>query len=240
MKLAIIGYGRMGKAIEKMALSRSHEVIYINNGEPIDKSRLEHADVAIEFTQPDAALENIITIMRHGVSVVSGTTGWLEHKKIADECAINEQKGFLYASNFSLGVNLFFVVNEYLAEMMSNHKEYSPSVHEIHHTGKKDAPSGTAITTAEGIINAYDELNGWTQDSREDKIHITDERINPYCGTHTVTYNSTIDKISLEHHAHSREGFALGAVMAAEWIIGKSGVFSMRDVLGLPTNFTSR
>lgn len=240
MKLAIIGYGRMGKAIEKVALSRMHEVIYINNGEPIDKDRLEHVDVAIEFTQPDAALKNITTVMQHGVSVVSGTTGWLEHKEIADECAIHEQQGFLYASNFSLGVNLFFVVNEYLAEMMSNHKEYIPSVHEIHHTGKKDSPSGTAITTAEGIINAHDEFNGWTQGSQKDKIRITDERIDPYCGTHAVSYNSTIDKISLEHHAHSREGFALGAVMAAEWIKGKYGVFGMRDVLGLPTNFTSR
>jgi len=233
MKISIIGYGRMGQAIEQMAKDRGHEVGYINNGEAIDLEAVNATDVAIEFTQPDAALRTITSILGTGTPVISGTTGWLDQKHVADEAAEANNTAFLYASNFSLGVNLFFVINEKLSALMKDHKIYTPSVHEIHHTGKKDAPSGTAITTAEGIIQAYPELKKWSQTKEEGALQITDDRIDPYCGTHTVTYESSIDKISLEHHAHTRHGFAQGALIAAEWIQGKAGVFGMRDVLGL-------
>ena len=233
MKISIIGYGRMGQAIEQMAKDRGHEVGYINNGEAIDLEAVNATDVAIEFTQPDAALRTITSILGTGTPVISGTTGWLDQKHVADEAAEANNTAFLYASNFSLGVNLFFVINEKLSALMKDHKMYTPSVHEIHHTGKKDAPSGTAITTAEGIIQAYPELKKWSQTKEEGALQITDDRIDPYCGTHTVTYESSIDKISLEHHAHTRQGFAQGALIAAEWIQGKTGVFGMRDVLGL-------
>ena len=233
MKISIIGYGRMGQAIEQMAKDRGHEVGYINNGETIDLEAVKATDVAIEFTQPDAALKTITSILSTGTPVISGTTGWLDQKHVADEAAEANNTAFLYASNFSLGVNLFFVINEKLSALMKDHKMYTPSVHEIHHTGKKDAPSGTAITTAEGIIQAYPELKKWSQTKEEGALQITDDRIDPYCGTHTVTYESSIDKLSLEHHAHTREGFAQGALIAAEWIQGKTGVFGMRDVLGL-------
>lgn len=223
----------MGQAIESIAKDRGHEIAYINNGEALDFEAIETTDVAIEFTQPEAALNNIKSILGTGTRVISGTTGWLAHKEEADLVAKQNNTGFLYASNFSLGVNLFFVMNEKLAALMAPYKDYAPRVHEIHHTGKKDAPSGTAITTAEGIITAYPELNSWSQEDEPNSLLITDERIDPYCGTHTVTYESSIDKITLEHHAHSRAGFALGAVLAAEWINGKQGVFGMRDVLGL-------
>jgi 4-hydroxy-tetrahydrodipicolinate reductase len=233
MKISIIGYGRMGQAIEQMAKDRGHEVGYINNGETIDLEAVKATDVAIEFTQPDAALRTITSILGTGTPVISGTTGWLDQKHVADEAAEANNTAFLYASNFSLGVNLFFVINEKLSALMKDHKMYTPSVHEIHHTGKKDAPSGTAITTAEGIIQAYPELKKWSQTKEEGALQITDDRIDPYCGTHTVTYESSIDQISLEHHAHTREGFAQGALIAAEWIQGKTGIFGMRDVLGL-------
>ena len=233
MKISIIGYGRMGQAIERMANDRGHEIGYINNGESIDLEAVKATDVAIEFTQPDAALNTITSILSTGTPVISGTTGWLDQKSKADEAAKENETAFLYASNFSLGVNLFFVINEKLSALMKDHKMYTPSVHEIHHTGKKDAPSGTAITTAEGIIQAYPELTNWSQTKEDGALQITDDRIDPYCGTHTVTYESSIDKISLEHHAHTREGFAQGALIAAEWIQGKTGIFGMRDVLGL-------
>lgn len=223
----------MGQAIEKIAKARGHEIAYINNGEALDLDAIKATDVAIEFTQPEAALSNIKSILSTCTPVISGTTGWLAYKEEADEIAEQNNTAFLYASNFSLGVNLFFVMNEKLAELMAPQNDYAPSVHEIHHTGKKDAPSGTAITTAEGILAAYPQLKSWSQENKPNSLQITDERIDPYCGTHTVTYESTIDKITLEHHAHSREGFAQGAVRAAEWIIGKQGVFGMRDVLGL-------
>jgi len=165
--------------------------------------------------------------------LVSGTTGWLEAKNKVDDVAVSQSAGFVYASNFSLGVNLFFALNEKLASMMKGYLEYAPSIHEIHHTGKKDEPSGTAITTAEGILKAYPTLEHWTMDSRSSGLQITAERKDPYFGTHIVSYDSPIDTIELKHEAHSRDGFALGAVIAAEWIPGKKGPFSMKDVLGL-------
>ena len=233
MNIAIIGYGRVGKTVEKIATQRGHTISYIHKGGSFNTDELRGVDVAIEFTQPDAARENIMNLLELRIPVVSGTTGWLEHKGDADAAAQANQVGFLYASNFSLGVNLFFVMNERLARLMSDHPEYVPTIHEIHHTGKKDAPSGTAITAAEGVLSSYDELTGWTMSGEEGKISISADRIDPYFGTHEVSYASSIDTISLKHEAHSREGFALGAVIAAEWLPGKVGAFDMRDVLGL-------
>ena len=233
MNIAIIGNGRMGKAITHLAESKGHSVVYINNGEQIDTLALRKADVAIEFTQPDAAYSNIQTILLLGIPVVSGTTGWLDQRNKIDTIAIDNGVGFLYASNFSLGVNLFFLMNEKLAKIMAPYQAYSPRVHEVHHTGKKDKPSGTAITTAEAIIDSYPGINGWSMESEKDKIDITSERTDPFCGTHSVFYSSPLDTISLQHEAHSRDGFALGALIAAEWIIGKAGSYGMRDVLGL-------
>jgi 4-hydroxy-tetrahydrodipicolinate reductase len=233
MNIAIIGNGRMGKAITHLAESKGHSIVYINNGERLDTVALRKADVAIEFTQPNAAYSNIQTILLTGIPVVCGTTGWLDQRNEIDAIALDKGVGFLYASNFSLGVNLFFLVNEKLAKIMAPYQDYSPSVHEIHHTGKKDKPSGTAITTAEGITQAYPSIRSWTMGKENDKIEITSERIDSVCGTHRVHYHSSIDTISLQHEAHSRDGFAIGALIAAEWVIGKRGSFGMRDVLGL-------
>jgi len=223
----------MGKTVEKIATQRGHTISYIHKGGSFNTDELKDVDVAIEFTQPDAARENIMNLLELRIPVVSGTTGWLEHKGDADAAAQANQVGFIYASNFSLGVNLFFVMNERLARLMSDHPEYVPTIHEIHHTGKKDAPSGTAITAAEGVLSSYDELTGWTMSGEEGKISISADRIDPYFGTHEVSYACSIDTISIKHEAHSREGFALGAVIAAEWLPGKVGAFDMRDVLGL-------
>ena len=233
MNIAIIGNGRMGKAITHLAESKGHSIVYINNGERLDTEALRKADVALEFTNPNAAYSNIQTILLTGIPVVCGTTGWLDQKTEIDTIALEKGVGFLYASNFSLGVNLFFLANEKLANIMAPYQDYSPSVHEIHHTGKKDKPSGTAITTSEGITQAYSSLRSWTMEKENDRIEITSERIDPVCGTHRVHYQSSIDTISLQHEAHSRDGFAIGALIAAEWIIGKRGSFGMRDVLGL-------
>jgi 4-hydroxy-tetrahydrodipicolinate reductase len=233
MNIAIIGYGRMGKTIERIAQSRGHHIVHIHDGGTMDLEALKAADVAIEFTQPEAAAENIAALLTHGIPVVSGTTGWLEHKASMDALAEQHEVGFLYASNFSLGVNLFFVMNEKLATMMHAYPEFKPGIHEIHHTGKKDAPSGTAITAAEGVLQAYKELNGWTMDEDDQALRITADRIDPYFGTHEVHYTSDIDTITFTHEAKSRDGFALGAVMAAEWLPGKAGSFGMRDVLNL-------
>lgn len=233
MNIALIGYGRMGKTIERIAKDRGHAIVYINNGGILDIEQAKLADVAIEFTQPDAAANNIAELLNAGVPVVSGTTGWLDAKSEIDNIASSRSVGFIYASNFSLGVNLFFAFNEKLASMMNEYKDYQPHIHEIHHTGKKDEPSGTAITTAEGILKAYPSLKRWTMDSESEGLHISAERMDPYFGTHIVSYDSSIDTIELKHEAHSRDGFALGAVIAAEWLPGKQGPHSMKDVLGL-------
>ena len=233
MIIALIGYGRMGKTIERIAKDRGHAIVYINNGGILDIEQAKLADVAIEFTQPDAAANNIAELLTGGVPVVSGTTGWLDAKSEIDNIASSRSVGFIYASNFSLGVNLFFAFNEKLASMMNEYKNYQPHIHEIHHTGKKDEPSGTAITTAEGILKAYPSLKLWTMDSESEGLHISAERMDPYFGTHIVSYDSSIDTIELKHEAHSRDGFALGAVIAAEWLPGKQGPHRMKDVLGL-------
>jgi len=232
MKIALLGYGRMGKAIEKIAEKRGHEIVAkIDKNNPLDS--LNNADVAINFSVPNAALANITNALNVGIPVVCGTTGWLDHKKEVDALCNKLEGAFLYASNFSLGVNLFFELNKKLASYMQGFPEYKVEIEEIHHTQKLDAPSGTAITLAEGVID-NSEHEQWHLDGEvQEGFPIKALRENDVPGTHTVSYHSEIDSIEITHTAHSRTGFALGAVVAAEWILGKKGVFGMRDVLGL-------
>lgn len=235
MKIALLGYGKMGKAIEQIAISRGHEVTLKINKSSKDYN-IREADVAIDFSIPDAAVSNISHCLNNGVPVISGTTGWLnDYNDIAQLC--KERDGaFIYASNFSLGVNLFFEINNYLAKMMQSQTQYNTSIEEIHHTQKLDAPSGTAITLAEGIIeNAI--ASDWHLENdnikNPDSISIEAKRIEDVPGTHIIKYDSDIDSIHISHTAHNRQGFALGAVVAAEWIIGKTGIFTMKDVLNI-------
>ena len=232
MKIALLGYGKMGQVIERIALERGHEIV-LKKDETNTFEGLLDADVAIDFSVPTAALDNISSCFDANVPVISGTTGWLEHYD-AVVALCNEKKGaFISSSNFSLGVNLFFELNEYLAKIMSKFDSYTVEMEEIHHTQKLDAPSGTAISLAKGVIKNSSYTN-WTLDHpKKDQIHIETKRIGTVPGTHTVTYNSAVDEIEIKHTAHNREGFALGAVIAAEWIIGKKGVFTMKDVLEL-------
>ncbi len=231
MKIALLGYGKMGKTIEGIALQRGHSiVIKADIGVAYD---ITEADVAIDFSVPDAAFSNISNCLNNGVPVISGTTGWLkDYDKAVALC--NQNKGaFIYASNFSLGVNIFFELNKNLAKMMSALNQYKVSLEEIHHTQKLDTPSGTAISLANGIIEETS-YNKWTLDTpKSDEIGIVAKRIENVPGTHQITYDSKVDTIQIKHTAHSREGFALGAVIAAEWILGKKGVFSMKDVLNI-------
>ncbi|SFC80439.1 4-hydroxy-tetrahydrodipicolinate reductase [Algibacter pectinivorans] len=233
MNIALLGYGKMGKTIEQIAIKRGHKVVLT-----IDKGDTNYditkADVAIDFSIPTVAYSNIANCIDNNVPVISGTTGWLD--KYEDAVALcQEKKGaFIYASNFSLGVNIFFELNKTLAKMMSALKQYNVSMEEIHHTQKLDAPSGTAITLADGVIENHDGYKNWKlEESGEQTIPIAAKRIADVPGTHTVTYESEVDTINIEHIAHTRQGFALGAVVAAEWIVGKSGVFSMNDVLNI-------
>ena len=232
MKIALLGYGKMGQVIERIALERGHEIV-LKKDETNTFEGLSNADVAIDFSVPTAAVDNISSCFHANVPVISGTTGWLEHYD-AVVALCNEKKGaFISSSNFSLGVNLFFELNEYLAKIMSKFDNYTVDMEEIHHTQKLDAPSGTAISLAKGVIKNSSYTN-WTLDHpKKDQIHIETKRIGTVPGTHTVTYNSAVDAIEIKHTAHNREGFALGAVIAAEWIIGKKGIFTMKDVLEL-------
>ncbi|MBC5841329.1 4-hydroxy-tetrahydrodipicolinate reductase [Flavobacterium sp. F-380] len=232
MKIALLGYGKMGKVIERIAMERGHEII-LKKEEHNTYEGLSNADVAIDFSVPNAAVLNITNCLNENVPVISGTTGWLDHyEQMVSLC--NETKGaFISSSNFSLGVNIFFEINEYLAKMMAKLDNYNIKMEEIHHTQKLDAPSGTAISLAKGIIN-NSEYKSWTlEEPTADQILIEAKRIGTVPGTHTVTYSSDVDSIEIKHTAHNREGFALGAVIAAEWIIGKQGVFTMKDVLEL-------
>jgi 4-hydroxy-tetrahydrodipicolinate reductase len=234
MKIALLGYGKMGKAIERIALNRGHEIVLKINAS-IKDYYISDADVAIDFSIPDAAVSNISRCLNNGVPVISGTTGWLnDYDDIAQLC--KEQDGaFIYASNFSLGVNLFFELNNYLAKLMQPQTQYKTAIEEIHHTQKLDAPSGTAITLAEGIIE-NSTAKDWHLDNNTqnpESISIEAKRIENVPGTHIIKYDSDIDSIHISHTAHNREGFALGAVVAAEWIIGKTGIFTMKDVLNI-------
>lgn len=232
MKIALLGYGKMGKTIERFALSRGHEIVLRKtSGDTYDG--LEQADVAIDFSVPSAAVVNITTCLNAGIPVVSGTTGWLEDYDMMVRLCEEKAGAFLYGSNFSLGVNLFFSLNEYLAKMMRRFPEYKIAMEEIHHTQKLDAPSGTAITLARTIIDNSD-YSSWALSAKaDDELQINAKRIENVPGTHSVFYTSDVDTIEIKHTAHSRDGFALGAVMAAEWLAGKQGVFSMKDVLEL-------
>ena len=232
MKIALLGYGRMGQEIEKIATSRGHEIVIRKDaGDSVDITK---ADVAIDFSIPTSAFENISNCLENNVPVISGTTGWLEKYNEAVNLCKEKKGAFIYASNFSVGVNIFFELNKQLAKMMSNLEDYTISMEEIHHTKKLDAPSGTAITLAEGIIENTSKEN-WKLGTEisETNIPIEAKRIPDVPGTHTVWYSSEVDTIEIKHTAHNRKGFALGAVIAAEWIIGKTGVFTMKDVLNI-------
>ena len=233
MKIALLGYGRMGQEIEKIAVSRGHEIVVKSDIKGFTDEQIQNADVAIDFSVPESAVSNIKQSIKNNVPVVVGTTGWLDqYNEVADYCK-EQNGGFIYASNFSLGVNIFFELNNKLAEMLSGHEQYAVEMEEIHHTKKLDAPSGTAITLAEGIIE-NSKFAGWKLDNAEEnEIAITAKRIGNIPGTHTVKYTSAIDDIEIKHTAHNRKGFALGAVVAAEWLTDKHGVYTMKDVLGL-------
>ncbi|MBT2163261.1 4-hydroxy-tetrahydrodipicolinate reductase [Zobellia barbeyronii] len=232
MKIALFGYGKMGKMIEKIALSRNHTIVAKVDVDTVDIDFSE-MDVAIDFSMPSAAYGNLIKCFEHGVPVISGTTGWLDKYDEAVALCKENKGAFIYASNFSLGVNVFFELNEYLAKMMKNLDQYKVSMEEIHHTQKLDEPSGTAITLAEGIIKNT-KYNAWKlEKAPAGEIPIVSKRIGTTPGTHSIDYSSEVDSIEIKHTAHNREGFALGAVIAAEWIVGKTGVFTMKDVLNL-------
>jgi 4-hydroxy-tetrahydrodipicolinate reductase len=236
MKIALIGYGKMGHEIEQVAITRGHEIILKideNNQYEFTKENLANADVAIEFTTPHSAVSNILKCFEASVPVVSGTTGWMDKMtELKSVCHANEQ-AFFYASNFSIGVNLFMKLNEYLATLMQNYSEYIPTMVETHHTQKKDAPSGTAISLAEGLIKNHKAVNKWIlgKTGLKDELPIQSVREGNVPGIHTINYTSEVDEIVITHNAFSRKGFALGAVHAAEWIIGKKGVFGMKDML---------
>ncbi len=236
MKIAMIGYGKMGKAIEEIALERGHTFalkIDINNLDAFTAANLQKCDVAIEFTSPHSAVENISKCLDAGIPVISGSTGWLaEWDSIKHKCeALNGS--LIYASNFSVGVNVFFELNKKLAQLMHNQPTYHVSMEEIHHTQKKDAPSGTAITLAEQVMEHFPEKNKWVNNSNAaaHELPIVSKRIDPAPGTHSIKYSSAIDDIEIIHTAHNRTGFATGAVLAAEFLVGKKGIFTMKDVL---------
>ena len=238
MRIALIGYGKMGKAIEEIAIARGHEIVLkidIDNPGSFTKENLSKADAAIEFTGPQSAFENVKKCIEMGVPLICGSTGWVE-KLDEIKKLVEEKKGtFLYASNFSVGVNIFFELNKRLADLMAQHDDYEIQLTEIHHTQKKDAPSGTAITLAEQILERITRKKSWTNEISDipEELEILSERIDPAAGTHKVKYSSAVDDIEIIHTAHTRKGFALGAVLAAEFIKGKKGWFSMKDVLNL-------
>ena len=232
MKISLLGYGRMGKAIEKIALKRGHEIVSkIDKG--YNQGNINQADVAINFSIPAAAVNNITIALESKIPVVCGTTGWLEHYKKVTQIASYNDTAFLYASNFSIGVNLFFKLNKTLAKMIQSQAGYKPSMEETHHVHKLDEPSGTAITLAEGILE-NSSLSQWCQqDASEDELEIKSIREGEVPGIHSIQYKSDIDAITIKHEAFNRKGFALGAVIASEWIVGKKGVFKMDDVLNI-------
>jgi len=238
MKIALIGYGKMGQAIEEIALSKGHEIVLkidISNAHEFTKENVSRADVAIEFTGPHSAFSNVMKCLEFGVPVVCGSTGWLEKWDEAVNYCKAQHGTLVYASNYSIGVNLFFELNSFLARLMNKHPEYNVSMEEIHHTQKKDAPSGTAITLAEQVLQHLSAKKQWMNEASTDpeKLVIISERIDPAPGTHKVKYSSPIDDIEIIHTAHNRKGFAGGAVLAAEFTLGKKGIFGMKEVLGL-------
>jgi 4-hydroxy-tetrahydrodipicolinate reductase len=238
MKIALIGYGKMGKAIEEIAVNRGHEIVLKideYNLSDFNKKNITTADVAIEFTGPHSAYDNVKKALEFDVPLVCGSTGWLEKLDEIEKLCTERKGSFIYASNFSVGVNIFFEVNKRLAALMALQKDYEVQVTEIHHTQKKDAPSGTAITIAEQILDNLKRKKSWVNHISDNvgELEIISERIDPAPGIHKVKYSSAVDDIEIIHTAHSRQGFALGAVLAAEFIKDKKGIFSMKDVLSL-------
>jgi 4-hydroxy-tetrahydrodipicolinate reductase len=236
LKIALIGYGKMGKAIEEIALERGHEIVLkITSSNLVDfaKENLRKADVAIEFTNPEAVINNLHTCIEAQVPVICGSTGWVEKESEIKDYCIEKDGTLLYASNFSIGVNIFFEVNKKLASLMAKQIEYKVAVEEIHHTKKKDAPSGTGITLAQQIIAERKDKTSWVlgEETNKNQLSIVSKRIDPAPGTHIVSYTSSIDDITITHTAHSRQGFALGAIIAAEFLQNKKGIFNMQDVL---------
>jgi len=237
MKIALLGYGKMGHAIEDIALEKGHDIVLRitdQNLHELNENSIKKADVAIEFSSPQSAVSNILFCLSNSVPVVCGTTGWLSQIKNIEEKCANEGGTFLYASNFSIGVNIFFELNKKLASLMKGRTDYAIQLEEIHHTQKKDAPSGTAITLAEQVIEASSQKTKWINEASENKrdVSIISKRIDEIPGTHSVKYFSPIDDIEIIHTAHNRKGFAHGALLAAEFISDKTGIFSMKDVLG--------
>ena len=238
MKIAIIGYGKMGHMVEEVAAQRGHKVVLkidINNQQEFNRENISKADVAIEFTGPDTAFNDVMKCLEFGVPVVSGSTGWNNKIEEAKNYCSQNHGSFLHTSNFSIGVNIFFEVNKLLAKLMASQPEYDVMMREIHHTAKKDAPSGTAVTLAEQILSNLPRKKNWVNQYAEKKeeLSIISERTDPAPGTHYVKYSSEVDDIEIIHTAHSRKGFALGAVLAAEYISNKKGIFSMKDVLNI-------
>jgi 4-hydroxy-tetrahydrodipicolinate reductase len=236
MKIALIGYGKMGKEIERSALAAGHQVVLkfdVSNAAEFTTANLKKADVAIEFTTPDTAVANIFRCFEAGIPVVCGTTGWLKRYDEVKQACLDKKQAFFYASNYSIGVNLFFRLNEYLAGLMKAYSTYTPSMEEIHHIHKKDAPSGTAITLAEGLIKNHGGLSKWAlkDQAKSGELSITAIREDEVPGTHTIRYKSGCDEIEISHKAYNRSGFADGAVMAAHWLVGKTGIFGMNDLL---------
>ncbi len=238
MNIALVGYGKMGRIIEQTAIARGHRIVLtidLDNQQDLNPEHLAAADVAIEFTGPHSAFENLRSLLSMDVPTVTGSTGWLEQLPDIETLCRERQGSFLFASNFSVGVNIFFEVNKRLAQLMATRPEYAVQITEIHHTQKKDAPSGTAITLAEQVLEAQPAKKQWVNhpSANADELPIISERIDPYPGLHRVTYRCPVDEIEITHQAHNREGFALGAVLAAEYIQTRKGVFSMKEVLGL-------
>lgn len=242
MNIALIGYGKMGQAIERMAVERGHAIVLkitTANKHEFTKENLSQADVAIEFTNPEVAEENVLHCLKAGVPVVCGTTGWNHQLPHAELTAVENNTAFLHASNFSIGVNIFFEINKRLAMLMDEQPAYDVSIEETHHTQKKDAPSGTAITVAEQILDNVERKKHWVlnEAKKEEDMAIVAHRVENVPGTHIVKYTSAIDDIEISHTAHNRDGFAQGAVLAAEFVAGKQGIFKMSDVLGLREHF---
>jgi 4-hydroxy-tetrahydrodipicolinate reductase len=233
MNILLVGYGKMGKTIERVALERGHTITGKIDIDNLDDLNTAQADVAIEFSHPDAAYKNVKRCIERKIPVVCGTTGWLERKSEVEALTAVTGSTFFYASNYSVGVNLFFKLNEQLARMMNQFKAYDVAIDEVHHAEKKDAPSGTAITLAEGILKQLDRKKKWSKGSSDkpEEIGVNSFRIDEVPGTHVIKYSSLMDDIEIKHTAHTREAFALGAVMVAEWIRGKKGVLNMDDFL---------
>uniref|UniRef100_UPI00404AD932 4-hydroxy-tetrahydrodipicolinate reductase n=1 Tax=Gelidibacter sp. TaxID=2018083 RepID=UPI00404AD932 len=232
MRIALLGYGKMGKVIEAIALQRGH-TIALKVSRDTKNYELSNVDIAIDFSTPDSAVENITQCFNNNVPIICGTTGWLKDYDAMLQLCNDTNGAFIYASNFSLGVNIFFELNNTLAKLMKGLPQYKVSIEEIHHTQKLDAPSGTAITLANDIISQSDYTNWTLEHPKNSELPIVAKRIENVPGTHEITYESAVDSIQIKHTAHSREGFALGAVVAAEWLLGKKGVFTMKDVLNI-------